>query len=110
MIDGFVLEKFKLLKCFKHICSSRNYWLCVIQNVAVPFMISGDNPVDTCKMGSIDDPTAVINFLLRVKGTTRLRIIDVSVMIKIVSVNTNRAAIMVGEKGSNIIKIQYEKL
>lgn len=107
MIDaGLVLEEFKLPKCLQHIWGSRNYWLCVIENVAVPFY----HAVGTCKMGSIDDHTAVVDPLLKVKGTTGLRVIDSSVMSKIVSVNTNAATIMIGEKGSDIIKKHYRKL
>jgi choline dehydrogenase len=38
-----------------------------------------------------------------VRGVERLRVIDVSVMPEIVSANTNATAIMIGEKGANLL-------
>ena len=40
---------------------------------------------------------------LRVKGTERLRVIDASVVPTVVSGNTNATAIMIGEKGADMI-------
>jgi choline dehydrogenase len=58
--------------------------------------------VGTCKMGS--DPMAVVDDQLRVRGITGLRVIDASVMPTITSGNTNAPAIMIGEKGADLIK------
>ena len=59
------------------------------------------HPVGTCQMGSDDD--AVVDPTLRVHGLERLRICDSSVMPRLVSSNTNAAAIMIGEKASDLI-------
>jgi choline dehydrogenase len=59
------------------------------------------HPTSTCRMGP--DPTAVVDERLRVRGFERLRVIDASIMPSLVSGNTNAAAVMIGEKGSDIV-------
>jgi choline dehydrogenase len=59
------------------------------------------HPTSTCRMGS--DPAAVVDERLRVRGFERLRVIDASIMPALVSGNTNAAAVMIGEKGSDMV-------
>lgn len=59
------------------------------------------HPVGTCRMGS--DDRAVVDSELRVNGIARLRVIDASVMPSMISTNTNAAAIMIGEKGADLL-------
>jgi choline dehydrogenase-like flavoprotein len=59
------------------------------------------HPVGTCKMGSGRD--AVVDHHLRVIGVDGLRVVDASIMPTIISGNTNAAAIMIAEKGSDLI-------
>ncbi|WP_419913900.1 GMC family oxidoreductase [Hoeflea sp.] len=60
--------------------------------------------VGTCKMGN--DPQAVVDDRLCVHGTEALRVADASIMPTLVGGNTNAAAIMIGEKASDLI-LQY---
>jgi len=60
------------------------------------------HPVGSCKMGH--DDLAVVDTQLRVHGLSGLRVIDASIMPKLISGNTQAPSIMVGEKGAAIIK------
>ncbi len=57
----------------------------------------------TAKMGPDDDPMAVVDPQLRVRGVSGLRIADASVMPCVPSNNINAAVIMIGEKCADLI-------
>lgn len=60
------------------------------------------HPVSTCRMGP--DPQAdVVDHRLRVYGVEGLRVIDASIFPTVTSGNTNAPAIMVGEKGADLV-------
>ena len=59
------------------------------------------HPVGTCRIGT--DRMAVVDPQLQVHGIERLRVIDASVMPTITSANTNAAALMIGERGAELV-------
>lgn len=62
------------------------------------------HPVGTARMGRADDPMAVVDRALAVRGVDRLRVIDASVMPWITSGNTNTPTIMIAAKGAAMVR------
>ena len=62
------------------------------------------HPTGTAKMGRADDPTAVVDPFLQVRGAKRLRVVDASVMPTITSGNTNSPTLMIAEKAARWIQ------
>jgi len=61
------------------------------------------HPVGTAKMGHRNDPMAVVDAQLRVRGVRGLRIADASVMPTITSGNTNSPTMMIAEKAARMM-------
>jgi choline dehydrogenase len=61
------------------------------------------HPVGTAKMGPARDKAAVVGPDLKLRGINRLWVADASIMPTIPQGNTNATAIMIGEKGSDLV-------
>lgn len=61
------------------------------------------HPVGTAAMGPANDPCAVLDERLRVRGLEGLRVIDASAMPRITSGNTNSPTLMIAEKGAAMV-------
>ena len=64
---------------------------------------SAYHPCGTCKMGSTEDPMAVVDPFNSVIGVDGLRVADSSIFPSITNGNLNGPSIMVGEKASDHI-------
>ena len=74
-----------------------------IDNFIKEHVESAFHPCGTCKMGAVDDPTAVVDAECRVIGVEGLRVADSSIFPRITNGNLNGPSIMVGEKASDHI-------
>lgn len=68
------------------------------------------HPSGTCKMGIDDDPSAVLDQYLSVRGTQGLRVIDASSMPTLVSGNTNGPIVMMAEKAADMIRAKKQSV
>ncbi|TFI44136.1 choline oxidase [Rhodococcus sp. 1R11] len=62
------------------------------------------HPAGTARMGSVNDALAVLDPELRVKGISRLRVVDASAMPKLPYVNPNITVMTMAEKCADLIR------
>jgi len=84
---------------------SDEYWECYARHVTITLHhLSG-----SCSMGANDSKKAVVDPKFQVIGTKRLRVIDTSVIPMVPIGNTNAPAVMLGERGADMIKKSWIK-
>lgn len=62
------------------------------------------HPLGTCKMGASDDPDAVVDPTLRVRGVENLRVVDASALPDMPGGNINAPVIAVAERAADLIR------
>jgi choline dehydrogenase len=64
------------------------------------------HPGCTCRMGPASNPIAVVDDRLRVHGLEALRVVDASIMPRMISANLNASTMMIADKASDMISGQ----
>ncbi|KAK9753861.1 GMC oxidoreductase [Popillia japonica] len=89
--------------CEHYFYDSDDYWECAIRHIGSTL----HHQIATCRMGPEDDPEAVVDNELRVHGIKHLRVVDASIIPRTVSGHTNVPTYMIGERGSDFIKMAW---
>ncbi|MBI5265448.1 MAG: GMC family oxidoreductase N-terminal domain-containing protein [Bradyrhizobium sp.] len=62
------------------------------------------HPACTCRMGPAESSWAVVDDQLRVHGLEALRVVDASVMPRMISANLNASTLMIADRASDLIR------
>ncbi|KAJ8665226.1 hypothetical protein QAD02_006888 [Eretmocerus hayati] len=89
--------------CENYEYDSDEYWKCVIEI----FSVTTNHHCGSNKMGSRNDPYAVVDSNLKVIGINKLRVIDASVIPMIPRAHINLPTIAIAEKVSDVIKEEW---
>lgn len=89
-----------LPECAKYGNYTQAYVECHIRHITLPGMA----PVGTCRMGAANDPAAVVDPQLRVRGIKGLRVADASIIPNAMSGDTYATQVMIGEKAADMIR------
>lgn len=100
---GVTLVKEKYPDCKEYEYATKEYWICAIRHIALNYY----HPSGTCKMGPKSDSEAVVDPKLQVHGVKNLRVIDTSIIPLLPNCHTHAVALMIAEKGSDLIKEKW---
>lgn len=73
-----------------------------VEDIVRSYGSMGLHSVGTCRMGA--DTEAVVDPTLRVRGVAGLRVVDASIMPRLISANTNAVSMMIGERGADFVR------
>ncbi|KAJ6635518.1 Glucose dehydrogenase [FAD, quinone] [Pseudolycoriella hygida] len=85
--------------CENYEFASNAYWKCYVRHLT----LTAFHPVGTCKMGSSDDQSSVVNREFQVIGIENLFVVDASVMPNLPSGNPNAAVAMLAKKFLSVL-------
>ncbi|CAK9810591.1 Glucose dehydrogenase [FAD, quinone] [Anthophora quadrimaculata] len=92
--------------CTNYHFASDAYWECYIRTATGP----ENHQSGTCKMGAYNDPTAVVDPELRVRGVSNIRVADASVFPIVPNSNPIAAIMMTAEKAADMIRHTWMKM
>lgn len=79
--------------CESYAFDSRDYWICYVKHLT----LTTYHPAGTCRMGSKDDVSAVVDYDFRVKGMKNLFVADASLFPTLPSGNINSAVALLAK-------------
>ncbi|XP_023014363.2 glucose dehydrogenase [FAD, quinone] [Leptinotarsa decemlineata] len=82
---------------------SKDYWFCTLRHLTFDVF----HPMSTCQMGPDPKKGAVVNHLAKVHGLMNVRVADASIFPFTISGHTSAPCVMIGEKVSDLIKLDY---
>ncbi|XP_053995081.1 glucose dehydrogenase [FAD, quinone]-like [Hylaeus volcanicus] len=91
--------------CTNYHFASDAYWECYIRAATGP----ENHQSGTCKMGTYNDPTAVVDPQLRVRGVSNIRVADASIFPIVPNGNPIAAIMMTAEKAADMITHTWSK-
>ncbi|KAI4454913.1 glucose-methanol-choline gmc oxidoreductase [Holotrichia oblita] len=97
------LNTLKVAGCEMYPFDSDSYWACAIRIQH----ISSYHYFGTCKMGPNSDVEAVVDNRLKVYGVKGLRVVDTSVIPAHITGHLEAPAVMIAEKASDLIKLEW---
>lgn len=79
--------------CESHTFDSRDYWVCYVRQLT----LTTYHPAGTCRMGSKDDESVVVDYDFKVKGVNNLFVADASLFPTLPSGNINSAVALLAK-------------
>ncbi|XP_050677575.1 glucose dehydrogenase [FAD, quinone]-like [Leptidea sinapis] len=100
---GAKLYPVPLRNCQSFTFDSDEYWECAVRTLTATL----HHQVATCRMGPDNDPGAVVDPELRVRGIYGLRVVDTSVIPRTISAHTHAPGTIIGLKAADLIKTSW---